>query len=434
MKRIIEIARKLLFWSFDWIKGKPVGKHYQQIKAHFESSHTFELGGAFEKLLKHAISTTGFYKSMSYTSVLDFPVINKTIIRNSFNDFLSSEFNLSDLLTVVTSGSTGTPFKTYQDKNKKNRNLADAIYFSGIAGYEIGHRLLYLKIWVKQKMKKPLSYRLQNMKPVDVIKLDEKQIASLIKEMETDHSTYGILGYSSALELVCRYLDRHRPEKVKAKVRSIIAMSESLNEYTKTTLKKYFNRSVVSRYSNLENGIIAQQEVNGSPRFLVNTASYHIEILKMEKDEPAEEGELGRIVVTDLFNYAMPMIRYDTGDIGSIERDLTKPGRLYLSTVEGRKLDMLYDTKGNLVSSYIMYKNMWQYTEIKQYQLIQEREKEYRLKLNAENSFTRESQLVNEFKFYLGEDASFKVDYVDEIPLLNSGKRRKVVNNYKPTF
>ncbi len=150
----------------------------------------------------------------------------------------------------------------------------------------------------------------------------------------------------------------------------------------------------------------------------------------MDSDEQAEDGEPGRIVVTDLFNYAMPMIRYDTGDIGSMITDASSPGKKYLATVEGRKLDLLYDTGGNLVSSYIVYKNMWQYTEIDQYQLIQEGEKEYTFKINCRDTFTRQEQLVKEFKTYLGQDADFSIEYVSEIPLLSSGKRKKIVNNY----
>jgi phenylacetate-CoA ligase len=136
-------------------------------------------------------------------------------------------------------------------------------------------------------------------------------------------------------------------------------------------------------------------------------------------------------VLTDLFNFAMPLVRYDTGDLGIIERDA---GNLYLSRVEGRKLDILFDTKGNVVSSYIMYKNMWQYTEIDQYQLIQTGEKTYLFKINCPGKFKREEQLVNEFLCYLGNDAEFKVEYVNEIPLLDSGKRRKTVNLYKKTI
>jgi phenylacetate-CoA ligase len=52
----------------------------------------------------------------------------------------------------------------------------------------------------------------------------------------------------------------------------------------------------------------------------------------------------------------------------------------------------------------------------------------YVLKVNAEQSFNKEAQLITEFKTYLGEDADFKIEHVNEIPLLNSGKRRKLVN------
>jgi phenylacetate-CoA ligase len=213
-------------------------------------------------------------------------------------------------------------------------------------------------------------------------------------------------------------------------VKSIIAISETLNDNTRESLEKYFGVPAVSRYSNLENGIIAQQIPGQNGRYLVNGASYHVEILKMDSDEPAEEGEPGRIVVTDLFNYAMPMIRYDTGDIGSMVHDENFPWRKYLTHVEGRRLDLLYDTDGNLVSSYIVYKNMWQYTEIEQYQLIQEDKKRYTIKINCREPFTREQQLIGEFKSYLGQDADFRIEYVTEIPLLSSGKRKKIVNNY----
>ena len=164
---------------------------------------------------------------------------------------------------------------------------------------------------------------------------------------------------------------------------------------------------------------------------MINTASYLVEIFKIDSDTLVADGELGRIVVTDFYNLAMPMIRYDTGDIGSISATKDAFGNTYLDVVEGRKLDLIYAADGRLLSSYIVYKNMWQYTEITQYQLIQHGEKDYTFKANLEGAvFKREKQLVDEFKTYLGEDANFKVEYVAEIPLLASGKRRKIVNTY----
>jgi len=429
-----EFIRGKGFWLIDSIKGSQINHNYYQISEHFDSQILYnrnDISIHLNKLLKHASSTTSFYSPYKSLDLNKFPIITKNIIRENSDLFRSSLFSSKHLIPMVTSGSTGTPFKTYQDKSKKLRNYADTIYFAKLAGYQIGHRLLYLKIWAKQKMRSRAAYWLQNTIPVDVIHLNDQKIEELITKMQNDDSTFGILGYASALELICKYLDRKQSVPIKSNVSSIIAISESLNDYTKSTMQKYFGSPVVSRYSNLENGIIAQQELNGNPRFLINTASYYVEVLKMEVDEPAADGELGRIIVTDLFNYAMPMIRYDTGDIGAIVSDPESPGKKYFSKIEGRKLDMLYDTKGEIVSSYIAYKNMWQYTDIKQYQLIQESEKDYVFKINADKSFNREEKLVQEFKSFLGADANFKIEYVDEIPLLASGKRKKVVNNYR---
>ncbi len=428
------MLRNKLFWIQDFLKGSKIRNHLNQIKNHFSNGmNDGKIESAIlDKLLTHARETVPFYNRNNkiYKELLNFPVINKTIIRKSLDDFISYTYKKNDLFTVVTSGSTGTPFKTYQNKNKKLRNYADTIYFAQLSGFDIGIRLMYLKIWAKEKMNSSLVYRMQNIVPIDVLHLDDYQIQRMIERMENKKIAYGMLGYSSALELICQYLDRSSKEVVKADIKSLITMSESLNEYTKTSLKKYFGVEPVSRYSNLENGIIAQQLTGSGNKFLINTASYHIEVLKFDSDEQVMEGEIGRIVITDLYNYAMPLIRYDTGDVGAIVSDQNNSGIKYFSKIEGRKLDLLFDTKGKIVSSYIMYKNMWQYTDIKQYQLIQEDIKDYRFKINAEKGFNREKQLVKEYKSYLGEDANFVVEYVNEIPLLSSGKRRKVVNKY----
>ena len=125
----------------------------------------------------------------------------------------------------------------------------------------------------------------------------------------------------------------------------------------------------------------------------------------------------------------MPLIRYDTGDMGIMNEVLIEGRKtLVLSHIEGRKLDRIYNTKGDLISSYIVYKNMWNYPEIEQYQFVQVSKEEYVFKISMKSKFKRENELINEFKSYVGLDADFKVEYVDEIPLLNSGKRKKVMN------
>ncbi|MGV8995275.1 MAG: CoF synthetase [Flavobacterium sp.] len=421
--------RKIAFLIQDLLKGSTVTTHHNQVVEFYKNSS--EDSKNLSALLEHAKLHVPYYNTIDASKIENFPVVDKTIIKSSIDKFRATNFLDKKVVTMTTSGSTGTPFTVYQDLNKKARNHADTMYFGSLAGYEIGNKMLYLKIWAKQRMSNPLLYKIQNIIPIDVISLSDHQIRNIIITIESDKgSTYNILGYVSALEQIIRYCENNSIIEIDGKVEGIITMSEGLSGETKQKLQKLFKSTVVSRYSNLENGIIAQQLINDD-RFFVNTASYLVEIISQDSNEVVADGTLGRIVVTDFFNYAMPMIRYDTGDLGSIER---KDGKTYLKTIEGRKLDVLFDTKGQVVSSYIMYKNMWQYTEISQYQLIQTEEKSYLFKINCEGDFAKESQLIGEFKEYLGSDADFKVEYVKEIPLLNSGKRRKTVNLYKTTI
>ena len=417
------------------MKGSPVSQHFENISSCLLNhlSDGVQKGENQKKnLIRHAVNTTEFYRNIGVEGILeDFPVISKSLIRSKREAFISDVINENERIPAITSGSTGTPFKVFHDQNKKNRNTADTLFFANRAGYEVGQRLIYLKIWAEEKMASTLHYKLQNLVPVDVIKLDDEVITSLIAEIEKGTETYSILGYVSALESICKYLDRTHGRKISANIASIITMSESLTPYVKEKMEFYFGTEVHSRYSNLENGILAQQVPGSEGRFLINTASYIVEIMQMESDEPVKQGQPGRIVVTDLYNFAMPMIRYDTGDVGVLSNVSDPYGNLYLEKVEGRKLDLLYNTTGDVVSSYIMYKNMWKYTEIKQYQLIQEGQREYIFKINIDGNFDKEDQLIGEYKKYLGDDANFKIEYVDEIPLLASGKRKKTVNNWK---
>ncbi|WP_310993545.1 CoF synthetase [Aequorivita marina] len=420
-------STSILFKLKDRLEGGGINLHYNDIKNHFESINpSYET--ALNNLLAHTIENVPYYKDSDINNLDNFSIVNKTLIKSHFQEFRATNYDEKGIIKMITSGSTGTPFTVYQDKNKKARNYGDTLYFGNLGGYHLGNKLIYLKIWVKKKMQASWRYKLQNIVPVDVINLNDKEIKKLIFFFNNNsNQTLNVLGYVSALEQIIRYCEKNKILGFQCKFSGIITMSEGLSSETRQKLQELFECHVVSRYSNIENGIIAQQEID-TDYFLVNTASYLVEIFHPEKDNLLPDDNLGRIVITDLYNYAMPMIRYDTGDFGSkIERN----GKTYLKTVEGRKLDLLFDTSGNIVSSYIMYKNMWQYEEIEQYQLIQIGKKSYEFKVNCPQGFKRESQLVQEFKTFLGADADFRVTYVEGIPLLSSGKYRKTVNLYR---
>ncbi|MEA3461739.1 MAG: CoF synthetase [Bacteroidota bacterium] len=429
-------VRNTTFWIADALKGGRIRFHYKDVKGilqqYSETQSVQKREQYLDRLLDHARESTPFYKNVKGKGISDFPVINKITIRNNYENFKSGDPRYKHAATVRTSGSTGTPFAVELDTRKKQRNSADTIFFGKLAGYTLGMKLYYFKIWNEINRKNPVVAFVQNIVPYDVRKLGEKEVGRTIETLQRDRSGKALLAYASVFDVFCSYLINNGIEKVDCNLKSVIAMSEQLSPSTKERIREYTGMDAISRYSNVENGIIAQQLPEGNGEFLINEASYYLEILEFDSDKPAKEGSAGRIVITDLFNYRMPMIRYDTGDIGILEtRKILGEDRLVFTSIEGRRMDLLYDTSGSLVSSYVITNNMWKYLEIKQYQFIQTAEKEYLFRLNTDAPFDREQELLTEFSGYFGKDCSISIEYVKEIPLLDSGKRRKVMNTWK---
>ena len=423
-----------VFWSLDKVRGGVVLENYNSIKSFLENPDNEEFQRHRDTLLSdliaHSKATVPFYKNYKSSRLIDLPVVNKKMIMENFEAFKSDIHTGKDMYKVQTSGSTGVPLELYQNIEKRNRNRSDVLYFLSETGYQIGNLLIELEVWRVHNKKPKAIQCLQNKVQFDVSKLTEARITQLLKYISTHRGPKNLLGFASAFETICQYMDEQNIMMTNCGINGIIVNSEFLNDYTRSTLIKRFNTPVFSRYSNEELGILAHQTFGSEGRFKLNWASYFFEILNMDADKPVENGEMGRIVVTDLFNYAMPLLRYDTGDIGMF--DPIDADKLFLKSVEGRKMDIVYDTEGNIVSSHVIYTLFYPYYElIKQYQFIQTGSNEYVIKLNLKDSFPNEIEMTEAVKKEFGRNAAVKFEYVEDIPTLSSGKRRKVVNLYK---
>jgi phenylacetate-CoA ligase len=418
---VIMNIRKSMFFLKDFSTGSGVKDHLDELV----DKHQRGTNEILEKLLYHARATTDFYRDLNIEISLDkFPIVNKMDIKQNVNKFISKKYKKESLISVTTSGSTGTPFTVYQDKNKKSRNTADTMYYAKMAGYEIGQKLYYLKIWSQANHKGTITKYFQNIETVDVLNLSDKVVGELILRWTNETKSFGIIGYASALETICKYLERNYDAPIKTKVNSIIAISETLSDNVKERLTYFLGVQTLSRYSNVENGILAQQ-IGSESRFLLNSASYIFEIVDMSTDDILGLDRLGRIVITDLYNYGMPMIRYDSGDVGMITME---NGQYYLKELSGRKLDQIFNTEGEPINALLVYKNMWKYKEIDQYQLIQKDLSKFVIRVVCPSGFNRHEQIIMEYRAYLGKEADITVEISEDIPLLASGKRRKVVN------
>ncbi len=418
------------FWILDRIKGGHVRAYYEEIRDGFRNGTS--AAGTEEKirkLIRHAVRTTDFYKDYSEDCPLEkMPLVDKETFRNQYSRFESAPYR--DLPTnrlMSTSGSTGTPLTMVQDQNKIWHNTAGGLFLGVLGGFHKGEKQAFIRVWVNNVRKKKINLFIENQIMMDSSSLSDESIQKMLDIIKRQ-KVKELLGYSSALEMISRYISEHNVDMSGFCVHSIIPISENMDTNFKRALEKQFNCTVQSWYSNEENGIMGIQKPYDES-YYIDSESYHIEILKMDRDEPAEPGELGRIVITDLYNYAFPIIRYENGDVAKARR-IEKNGRyrLYLTQLYGRRSDTIYDTQGNALTPYIITNNLWDVKGVKQYRFIQEDVARYTLWLNGDREQMDTEDIKARILPYFGEGADIRIEFVDEIPVLRSGKRKYIEN------
>ena len=424
-----EISRKSAFWVLDACKGGNVRRHYQDIEKQLNDMAYCkqQVNKNMRKLLHFAVNEVEAYKPyQGYKKLSDFPVINKNIIKENYEAFQSDLCRTGNTISLHTSGSTGTPFAIIQDRNKRDRVNAEMMYFWKKAGYEIGMKYVFFRIWTETNQKSRLTAFARNLVMEDVLRLDESNLERIRKRLKQDKKIRMLLGYASTFENLASYLLKCGDTPDMFHIRCVISGAEALMESTREKLVKVFGCTVVSLYSNQENGMLAQ-ECACHREFHWNSSSFYLELLKLNSDEKAEPGELGRVVITDLFNYATPMIRYDTGDL-AVRKQTSDCGwnTICLERIEGRKADITYTAEGEPISPSTWGVLFWEFPDIKQYQIIQESRTEYVIRMNVEKDRYDEAKLYTLVKNVVG-DVKIQFEYVDEIPVLSSGKFKRSI-------
>jgi phenylacetate-CoA ligase len=304
------------FWCLDSLKGGAVKKAYQDLKTYDAmDSSCMQLieyqRSALQRLLYHATTTTKFYGNIGGQNLKVFPIIDRNIIKRQQSQFMSSRYRITDLVTMSTSGSTGTPFVCYQNREKKKRVNAEVIFYSEKAGYMVGTNLIFLRALNEQNRKSKLLQWVQNETLLDISNLNDERIGKLLSEIETT-SQYGsmMLAYASTYDALRDYFERKGYNVVgTSKMSGMVSSSEMLFDETRDAMVKAFRCRCFSRYSNQENGIIGQDDGDNNT-FLLNEAHYIVEIMRMDVDKPTKDGEVGRIVITDLYNLLMARLKW----------------------------------------------------------------------------------------------------------------------------
>lgn len=426
-----EWIRRSGFWAVDFIKGSPVRKHLNDIRSIMENPTSSEAEYTMNKYLRevliYAQRNIPFYQNVTEHELASFPIIDKNIIKQKYDAFLAPKYLNEIVYELHTSGSTGTPFVVRQDKNKRHRVFAEMMYFWDKAGFQIGKKYVFFRIWTDVNRKAKLEAWARNLMMHDILRLDRESLEQIRMILHNDKRIKMLLSYASTFDNLAKYLDECGDSPADFSVETIISSSEVLQDTTRDKLKSIFGCDVVSFYSNQENGTLAQECIENT-EFHLNTASYHFEFLRLDEDVPANLGEPARIVVTDLFNRAMPLIRYDTGDIASLTNECACGWKTHaVKDVLGRRMDCIYDTRGRVISPVTITNYMWPFDKLLQFQFIQLDKTSYTLRLNGARGVYKNEEFIALFKELLGLDANISIEHVHEIPVLDSGKQKHVI-------
>lgn len=419
------------YWVMDSLRGSPVARHLADLEQLFSSPQLMESvsSNRLQRLLVHATSTTEFYAPYHGCSELSaFPVIRKAQVREHNYDLLSSACQHNKLLVRKTSGSYGTPLKFLITQDKKDRQTAEIIFFNRWGGHEIGEKFAYVKVHNKKTFWTRL---LQNEISMDPCYLTSTWLAEQRRLLHR-HKPGFIIGYPSALLAIAEYCEASGDLPEAFRLSCIISISETLDMSKREYLSKVFGCPVLSRYATMEFGVLAHECMQERTHHL-NTASYVFELLSLGSDEPARPGEIGRVVVTDLYSLAMPIIRYETGDLAVRSEQMCPCGQNspILERLEGRDLDSIFTPFGERILPLRLGVGIRQAAgQLRQYQFVQTGASSYCLRICSPPDSDAEYALKRHFRQLLGGGASIEITYVNEIPALPSGKRPVIINEW----
>lgn len=368
----------------------------------------------------------------------DFPVVNKQTYLSDYEAFCTPiekiPFQKGKLHIQKTSGSTGIPFKIPQDTRCRLRRIAIIKAENEKIGFHSFEPMMHLRAvshyWNDRR--DFIYQRNLNIWYVDNSNLNEEKIRKIVNTVNSCRIKV-IRGYMTSLDIITRYMEDNQLE-FRHKV-IFISVGELLQEWLRKRVVDYLHCDIISQYGNEENGIFGQSDINSSGRYInLNGAGCVVEILKLDSDEPVSQGELGRIIITDFTNYAMPMIRYDIGDLAAPCEFYPDGTVKSIDNLSGRITDRIYRTDGDPIDFYNSIPvDIFLNPQINQFQFIQQAEKKYLMRISFKHDEVKKKEVsyIEELKKILGADARIRIEWSKELPILNSGKRKIIINEWK---
>ena len=395
---------------------------------------------ALQKLLRHAVDTVPYYRDLfaaqslrpddirSVADLVRVPVLTKALMQQNLERMKSTNYSADQLMEDASGGSTGKPTVFFKDWNRYRMREADQIRHDRWSGWDLGDP--FALIWgasrdltgfrsVREAFVNKWVFR---GIPLDAFDMNESVMEQFVVQLETANPPM-ILGYATALFQFAKFLrQRHPNHRIRPK--GIVSSAETLTAEARATLEEVFKCPVLNRYGSREVGLVAS-ECAHQKGLHINMDNVVVEILGAD-GQPVAPGESGDIVVTDLWNFGMPLIRYRMEDRGHFLTGSCTCGRTLplMGQIEGRRSDFLVAASGKLVHGEYYTHLFYGFPAIRKFQLVQGSMDLVTLKLVLGEPLPE--AVLQKFRRAiidsLGPNMRVDVSEVEDIPLTASGK------------
>lgn len=359
------------------------------------------------------------------------PFMTKAVLKEDANS-VRSKNKYHRLTKKTTAGSTGEPFTLWKSTEAMAQELAATWRGYSWAGIDIGDR--QARFWgvpinKSDYWKSKLIDFVANRKRCSAFSFDDEKLAEYTRKLLAFKPKY-FYGYVSMLTEYARYFTKIGKEPP-FELSGIITTSEILSMQDRNLLETTFNTKVYNEYGSAEVGTVAHECRYG--KMHISSENMIVEII--DGDRVCEAGEVGEIVISELNNKAMPLLRYKTGDLGSMSVLRCKCGCSLpiLEKIEGRMWDMIHHKDGRKFHPafflYIFEDAKDRNLGIRHYKIIQEDYQKFKILIVPGPNYSKKTEAfigsIIQREFDKNTELEFKI--VESIRREPSGKLRQLV-------
>lgn len=417
-----------------WLSPEEI-KEYQEMKLRELISHAYHHVPFYRETLDRLGLRPEQIRTIEDLQKL--PIIDKkTVTENLHLGIMSNSHRKEHILKVTTSGSTGEPFTVYAEKKQLEMRWAATLRSTEWTGYRFGDR--QIRLWHKHLGMKPMEVMKElidafftRRKFIPAYEISEENIGQFLKEI-MQHKPVLLDGYAESYNIIAQHL-RHvnyRGHTPKA----IMSSGQTLPPQSRQRIEEAFGCKVFDKYGTREfAGGIAYQCPEQDGYHIVAECSI-LEIVDAN-GRPVTPGETGMVVVTELNNDALPLIRYKLGDV-AVAVDPNKRcscgrGLPLMGPVQGRIQATILGTKKQLIPGTFFARLFADYDyAIRQFQVVQTEFGKITLKIVKARRYDDAvlEAVLKEIRRHLSDDIEVTVEFVDVIPLGKTGKRHHSVS------